>query len=117
MSKPYEMVRIAFLGVQHPGIQRPGNCPDCGYWDPFHASWYTPEKEVADPQWVKEWDHVLWSLINDNPQGITVAHDDGDWWYHLTRTGRTIERWPLSVLKAGISPAERVSKTWRQKHD
>jgi hypothetical protein len=33
----------------------------------------------------------------------------------LTKTWRTVERWPMAVLKAGPAPAERVGETWRQK--
>jgi len=108
----YEMTTLVFM----PTIQRPGNCPHCGHWDPFHASWFTSEKEVADPIWVVEWDEELWQLLAYSypHSGITIAHRDGDWWYHLTKTRRTVERIPVSVLKVGQSPAERVGKTWRQ---
>lgn len=95
-------------------IQRPGNCPFCGYWEPFHPSWFTPEKEVADPKWVKEWDSELWDLLVEY-RNLTVEHCDGDWLYHLTRTNKTVERYPMSVIKAGLSPAESVGKTWRSK--
>jgi hypothetical protein len=96
-------------------IQRPGNCPQCGYWDPFHGSWYSPDKEVADPKWAEEWDLEILQLCKDYPNGITVEHADGDWWYHLTRANKTLERFPLALLKVGLSPAERVGQTWRQK--
>lgn len=95
-------------------IQRPGNCPQCSYWDPFHSSWYSPDKEVADPKWVREWDSELLDLLLElTPSGVTVEHADGEWWYHVTRGNKTVERFPMAILKVGLSPAERVGKTWR----
>lgn len=95
-------------------IQRPGNCPNCGYWDPFHSSWYSPDKEVADPKWIAEWDLEILEICKQFSNGITVEHADGDWWYHLTKGDKTLERFPISILKVGLSPAERVGKTWRR---
>ena len=107
----YQMTTLLFM----PTIQRPGNCPHCGYWDPFHSSWFSPDKEVADPKWAMEWDLEIFNLCKEYPNGITIEHRDGDWWYHLTRGDKTLERFPLALLKVGLSPAERVGKTWRQR--
>lgn len=86
-------------------IQRPGNCSECGYWDPFHPSWFTPEKEVAEPRWVEEWDPEILGLLKEF-RDIIIEHADGDWRYHLTKGDRTVERWPVNVDKVGFSPQE-----------
>src|SRR5436309_10690392 len=89
-------------------IQRPGNCSECGHWDPFHSSWYDPSKEVAEPNWVEEWFPGLLDILKQGD--ITVEHEDGDWVYHLVKTGRTVERLPVSVHKVGRSPQERSGR-------
>lgn len=95
-------------------IQRPGNCPECGHFYPLYPSWYSTEKVVQKLSWVKEWDPELVQLLEESQSGLTIEHFDGDWWYHITKGG-AVEAFPLAVLVAGISPAERVGRTWRQK--
>lgn len=91
-------------------IQRVGNCPNCGYWDSFHASWFTPEKEVCEAKWLLENDPELLAILLSNPY-ITVAHADGDWVYHLAKKGRgnsiSVYRWPVSVDKVGFGRQEK----------
>jgi len=94
------------LGELVKSLQRTGNCPSCGYWDPFHPSWYTPEKEVAEPHWVQEWDNEIFTSLQKF-RDITIEHCDGDWVYHLTRNDRTVERWPISVDVLGFSPQQK----------
>ncbi len=86
-------------------MQRVGNCPKCGYWDAFHHSWYSPEKEVAESQWVIDYDEQL-VLLLEVFRDIIVEHEDGDWIYHITKDNRTIYRYPVSVHRIGFSPQE-----------
>jgi hypothetical protein len=98
-------------------IQRPGNCPSCGYWDPFHPSYFDPSRSVADLKWFEPWDHELLEILIETwPGWVTIEHQDGDWGYHLTKSGKSVERYPVSVLVTGIAPQERVGKTWRQRN-
>ena len=84
-------------------------CPLCGYQDPFHPSWYTPEKEVAEPQWVEEWDPELMAILREY-RDVIIEHLDGDYVYHLTRRDRTVERQSVAVHRVGQSPQERAER-------
>ncbi len=94
-------------------IQRPGNCPRCGYWDSFHASWYSPETEVAEARWLLENDPSLLEILLDHDY-ITVEHFDGDWVYHMAKKSRgksiSVYRWPVSIAKVGFGDQEKVKQ-------
>ncbi len=64
-------------------------------------SWYHPDKEVAEPEYFKDWDPVLWlQLQTDRDIIIDDLH------YHLTRGDRTVERWNKAIDKVGFAPLE-----------
>lgn len=84
-------------------------CPNCGYKDPFHPSWYVPEKEVSEPIWFEEWDSNLFLLLLIF-RDIIIEHFDGDYRYHITKKNTTIERWSVALDKVGFSTQETTSR-------
>jgi hypothetical protein len=62
-------------------------------------SWWDHEKEVAQPEYFREWDLELWQILVEylplNRAWVQVGEDT---MYHLT--GKSVERWKIPVLKA-----------------
>ncbi len=64
-------------------------------------SWFHPDKEVAEPEYFSEWDPEFWRELQEKKDVIV-----GEFHYHLTRTGRTVERWNKAIDKVGFAPLE-----------
>ncbi len=64
-------------------------------------SWYHPDKEVAEPEYFKDWDPELWVRLQKERDIIL-----GEFHYHLTKTNRTVERWNKAIDKVGFAPLE-----------
>ncbi len=64
-------------------------------------SWYHPDKEVAEPQYFKDWDPKLWARLQRERDVIV-----DEFHYHLTKGDRTVERWNKAIDKVGFAPLE-----------
>ncbi len=64
-------------------------------------SWFHPDKEVAEPEYFKDWNPELWVQLQDK-KDVIIA----EFHYHLTKTGRTVERWNKAIDKVGFAPLE-----------